>query len=100
MWVLVHNNNFNKLTHIIELEQEVVKDTYIQDGMRSTDGILAKKSVPANIIYVRFMMSWLPQVVRTSFTRGFDPNLPIYLITNSREVKHWSLLFEPSSSKA
>jgi len=48
------------------------------------NGILPMRSVPGNIIHVRSLESWLPQVVHTSFTKGLDSGPPISLIIDSK----------------
>ena len=48
------------------------------------NGILPMRSVPGNIIHVRSLESWLPQVVHTSFTKGLDLGPPISLIIDSK----------------
>lgn len=48
------------------------------------NGILAKTSVPGNIIQVRSFESWLPHVGHTSFTKGLDSGPAISFIIDSK----------------
>lgn len=48
------------------------------------NGTLANTSVPGNIIHVRSLESWFPQVVQISFTNGLDSEPPISFIIDSK----------------
>lgn len=50
------------------------------------NGILAKTSVPGNIIHVCSLKSWLPQVEHTSCTKGLELVPPTPFIIDSKGV--------------